>query len=76
VPREDFVTVEGRIVDVLGPTLFRVILENGHRLMGHLPRRLASAGVGLSNGKMVQVQVSPFDFSKGRILIGEKENDL
>ena len=70
--REDAITVEGRIVEVLPKSLFRVELPNGHRVLGHVSKRLRSGGVELAGGDTVTLEMTPYDLSKGRI-IGKKQ---
>jgi len=53
--------------------LFRVELSNGHRLLGHVPGRSREAAAELKPGDRVNLEMSPFDFSKGRIVIEEKQ---
>ena len=66
--REGAVQVEGRIAQVLGPKICWVVLPNGHRVLGHLP---AKHGYQLQAGQEVVLEMSPFDFSKGRIHLKE-----
>ena len=66
--REDAVRVEGRIVQTLRPTLFRVVLGNEHSLLGYLGSRGRERAVSYEPGNRVMVEVSPFDLSKGTIL--------
>ena len=66
--REDAVRTQGRIVTALRPTLFRVMLGNGHCLLGYLSSRRQYDGVDYQLGDQVIVEVSPFDLSKGTIL--------
>ena len=73
--REDAITVEGRIVEALPKSLFRVELPNGHRVLGHVSKRLRSEGTGLAGGDTVTLEMTPYDLSKGRI-IGKKQNLL
>jgi len=53
-------------------TLFRVELVNGHRLLGHVSKRRHEEAAELKPGDKVNLEMSPFDFSKGRIVLGEK----
>jgi translation initiation factor IF-1 len=53
--------------------LFRVELSNGHRLLGHVSRREQQAATELKPGDRVNLEMSPFDFSKGRICIEKKQ---
>ena len=66
--RKDAIETEGRIVEVLASTLFRVELANGHRLLAYVSgkRRLAFERMAL--GDVVRVEVSPYDLSRGSIL--------
>lgn len=66
--REDTVRVEGRIVKMLRPVLFRVVLGNEHSLLGYIGPRGRTQSVGYELGDRVLVEVSPFDLSKGTIL--------
>jgi translation initiation factor IF-1 len=74
VSREGAIKVEGAVVEVLNERLFRVQLSNGHRLLAHLPRgktRHAPQGRAFGVGEKVTVEMSPFDFSKGRVSLDE-----
>ena len=72
--REGAIQVEGEIVEVLGTKICWVVLSNGHRVLGHLPARQAAAHR-LHPGERVILEMSPFDFSKGRIrLTGKQKN--
>lgn len=72
MPGEGAIQVEGRIVAVLPHTLFTVELPNGHRIVAHVsPSRRAAAAAKLGMGAPATVEMSPYDFSKGRILLTE-----
>ena len=70
--REDAIKVDGKIVEVLPNTLFRVELPNGHRLLAHVSgkRRLSFEKIAL--GDVVTVQMSPYDLSKGCITLRDE----
>ena len=73
MPGEDAIRLEGTVIEVLKEALlFRVELANGHRLLGHVSRRRQQEAAALKNGDRVNLEMSPFDFSKGRILLEEK----
>jgi translation initiation factor IF-1 len=59
--------IEGRIVEVLPRTLFRVELANGHRLLGHVSAARRQKAEGYAVGDKVRLRLSPFDLSTGRI---------
>ena len=65
--RQDAIKVEGRIVEVLPKTLFRVELANGHRLLAHVSGKRRLTFERISVGDSVTVQMSPYDLSKGCI---------
>jgi translation initiation factor IF-1 len=73
VPREDAIRLVGRVVDVLSDRLFRVELKNGHRLLAHASRRHDREKLaGVKPGSELQIEISPFDFSTGRIVPEER----
>jgi translation initiation factor IF-1 len=67
VARENAIQAEGRIVEVLAATLYRVELPNGHRLLAYPSgrRRLTFERMGV--GDTVRVEMSPYDLSRGSI---------
>jgi translation initiation factor IF-1 len=52
-----------------------VALANGHRLLGHVSSRQRLKAEGLEVGDRVNLEMSPFDFSKGRIVLEERQNE-
>lgn len=64
---EDSILVDGRVIEVVDGRLFRIELENGHRLMARVPRRLMERFVNVAAGASVTVEMSPFDLSRGII---------
>lgn len=70
---QDVIRLEGKVIELLKEaTLFRVELKNGHQLLGHVPGRGRDRARNLKPGDRVDLEMSPFDFSKGRIVIEEK----
>jgi translation initiation factor IF-1 len=66
--RPGAIEVQGIVVEVLRDKLYRVELPNGHKVLGHLAKRDLSAAP-LAQGRVVRLEMSPFDFSKGRIVL-------
>jgi translation initiation factor IF-1 len=64
---KDAIEAEGRIVEVLASSLFRVELANGHRLVAHVSGKRRLAFERMSLGDSVKVRMSPYDLSKGSI---------
>ena len=70
--RKDAIEAEGRIVEILAATLFRVELANGHRLLAHVSGRRRLAFERMSIGDKVKLEMSPYDMSKGSIMAAEE----
>ena len=70
--RKDAIEAEGRIVEILAATLFRVELANGHRLLAHVSSKRRLAFQHTSLGDRVKVEMSPYDMSKGSIMAAEE----
>jgi translation initiation factor IF-1 len=66
--RKDAIEAEGRIVEILATTLFRVELPNGHRLLAHVSGKRRLAFERMSLGDTVKVEMSPYDLSRGSIV--------
>jgi translation initiation factor IF-1 len=64
---KDAIEAEGRIVEVLASSLFRVELANGHRMVAHVTGKRRLAFERMSVGDSVKVRMSPYDLSKGSI---------
>jgi translation initiation factor IF-1 len=75
VPREDAFEVEGTVIEVLKDILYRVELSNGHRLLAHFGRKLRARSTRFLPGDKLKIEVSPFDLSKGRIVLPKQERD-
>ncbi len=70
MPGKNAICVEGQVREVLRESvLFQVELSNGHRLLGHVAGRRKREAAGIKSGDTVNLEISPFDFSKGRIVL-------
>lgn len=65
--KEDLIEMEGKVVDTLPNTTFRVELENGHTVTAHISGRMRKHYIRILTGDTVTVQLTPYDLSKGRI---------
>jgi len=63
----DAIAVEGRIVEALPNAMFKVELENGHEVLGHLGGRMRKNYIRVLPGDRVVVELSPYDLTRGRI---------
>ncbi len=64
---EEVIEVEGKIVAVLPSTMFRVELENGHRVLAHISGKLRKHFIKITVGDVVKMEMSPYDLNKARI---------
>jgi translation initiation factor IF-1 len=69
MPRADAIEVEGVVVEVLPNKTYRVELANGHRLVAYVPGRARLNFVRFARGDKVQLELSPYDLSEGRIVV-------
>ena len=65
---EEHIEVEGRIQTVLAGTMFRVELENGHRILANISGKMRLLFIRILPGDTVRVEMSPYDLTKGRII--------
>ncbi|MEO7299539.1 MAG: translation initiation factor IF-1 [Verrucomicrobiota bacterium] len=70
--RTDAIKVEGTVIEALRNNLFWVVLSNGHRVMAHVSKRARTQAVPFASGDKVYLEMSPYDLSKGRIILAEK----
>lgn len=61
------ITTTGEILAILSDRAFRVRLPNGKEIIGHPSKTLASEKPDLTPGKKVRLEMTPYDFEKGRI---------
>jgi translation initiation factor IF-1 len=67
--REGAIEVEGAVVEVLPNQMYRVELANGHRLLAFMGGKARSSFAQLAPGDKVDLEVSPYDLSVGRIVV-------
>ncbi len=70
--KEDVLTLEGTITECLPGGLFRVKLENDHEIIGHLAGKIRQFRIKVILGDRVDVEVTPYDLAKGRIVYRHK----
>jgi translation initiation factor IF-1 len=66
--KEDAIQMEGRVVDALPNTTFRVELQNGHIVTAHISGKMRKNYIRILRGDSVTVEMTPYDLSKGRIV--------
>ena len=70
--RKDVIEVEGKVVELLLNTMFRVALPNGHRILAHISGKMRLHFIRILPGDKVMVEMSPYDLTKGRITFRQK----
>ena len=70
--KDDAISMEGRVVEALPSTTFRVQLENGHMVLAHMSGRMRKNYIKILSGDRVTVEMTPYDLSKARIVFRSK----
>lgn len=65
--REDSIELEGTVVEPLPNAMFRVELDNGHKVLAHISGKMRMHYIRILPGDRVVVELSPYDLSRGRI---------
>ncbi|MEZ5535813.1 MAG: translation initiation factor IF-1 [Thiolinea sp.] len=65
--REDYIEMEGTVIDTLPNTTFKVKLDNDHVVTAHISGRMRKNYIRILTGDRVTVQLTPYDLTKGRI---------
>lgn len=66
-PKEDAIVLEGTIVESLPNAMFRVELDNGHKVLAHISGKMRMHYIRILPGDKVQVELTPYDLTRGRI---------
>ena len=70
--RTDGIEVEGKVIECLPNTMFRVELPNGHRVLAHISGKMRLHFIRILPGDKVLLEMSPYDLTKGRITFRKK----
>jgi translation initiation factor IF-1 len=66
--KEDIIEVEGTVVEPLPNAMFRVELENGHRVLAHISGKMRMNFIKILPGDRVTIELSAYDLTRGRII--------
>ena len=66
-PKEDAIVLEGTVIEPLPNAMFRVELENGHKVLAHISGKMRMHYIRILPGDRVQVELTPYDLARGRI---------
>jgi len=67
VPKEDIIEIQGSVLETLPNAMFRVQLDNGHKILAHISGKMRMHYIRILPGDRVQVELTPYDLSRGRI---------
>ncbi len=67
MPKEEPILVEGKVVEALPNAMFRVELDNGHKVLAHVSGKMRMNFIRILPGDRVSVELSPYDLTRGRI---------
>lgn len=67
MPKEEAIEVVGTVTEPLPNAMFRVELENGHKVLAHISGKMRMHFIRILPGDKVKVELSPYDLSRGRI---------
>ena len=70
--KEDLIQVEGKVLETLPNAMFRVELENGHKVLAHVSGKMRMHFIRILPGDSVTVELSPYDLTRGRIVFRAK----
>jgi translation initiation factor IF-1 len=70
--KEDVLQMQGEIVETLPNATFRVRLENGHMVLGHISGKMRMHYIRILPGDKVTVELTPYDLTRGRIVFRAK----
>lgn len=65
--KEDVIEVEGVVIEPLPNAMFKVELENGHKILAHVSGKIRMHFIRILPGDKVTVELSPYDLTRGRI---------
>jgi translation initiation factor IF-1 len=67
--KKDAIRLQAKVVEALPNAMFRVELENGHKVLAHVSGKMRMNFIRILPGDMVTVEMSPYDLSRGRIVL-------
>lgn len=68
VAKEEPISLQGTVTQVLPGTMFRVALANGHEVLAHISGKMRKNFIRISPGDRVNVEITPYDLNKARII--------
>lgn len=70
--KEEAIEVEGTIIEPLPNAMFRVELDNGHKVLAHISGKMRMHFIKILPGDRVTIELSPYDLNRGRVTFRAK----
>jgi translation initiation factor IF-1 len=67
--KKDTIRLQATVTDALPNAMFRVELENGHKILAHVSGKMRMHFIRILPGDTVTVEMSPYDLNRGRIIL-------
>jgi translation initiation factor IF-1 len=67
--KKDAIRLQAKVIEALPNAMFRVELENGHRVLAHVSGKMRMNFIRILTGDQVTVEMSPYDLNRGRIVL-------
>ena len=72
--KEDTIQMQGEVLETLPNATFKIKLENGHEVLGHISGKMRMHYIRISPGDKVTVEMTPYDLSRARIVFSSSLN--
>jgi translation initiation factor IF-1 len=66
--KEEGIQIEGTVIETLPNAMFRVELDNGHRVLAHISGKMRMHYIRILPGDRVLTELSPYDLTRGRVV--------
>lgn len=66
--KEELLEFDGEVLELLPNAMFKIVLENGHTILGHTSGRMRKNRIRVLAGDRVTVEMTPYDLTKGRVI--------
>jgi translation initiation factor IF-1 len=67
--KKEVIRLQAKVTDALPNAMFRVELENGHKILAHVSGKMRMHFIRILPGDTVTVEMSPYDLNRGRIVL-------
>ena len=72
MPKEDVIEIQGTVNETLPNAMFRVSLDNGHKILAHISGKMRMHFIKILPGDRVTIELSPYDLNRGRVTFRAK----